>query len=179
VVPQALDDRGGEVLTASAAPALAVEDAGDLRVGVVGGQPAHQCDGVLAGADLGGMGAGQGDVELADRPAAPAHGQVGLGGVAVDVDDDLLKQRAQQLLAVPVGGGRRGPDPRQVTAEGTNRRPFRSVKVLGRRRSRLASSASAAASAASLASQSRSRPRATRRLSGSTARYRRSALVAW
>jgi len=53
------------------------------------------------------------------------------------------------------------------------------VKVLGRRRSRLASSASAAASAASLASQSRSRPRATRRLSGSTARYRRSALVAW
>src|SRR5215218_7201423 len=91
VMPQALDDRGGKAQAAGAAAALAVEDAGDGGIGVVGRQPADQGDGVLVGAELRWVGAGQGDVELADRPAAPAHGQVGLGGVAVDGDDDLLE----------------------------------------------------------------------------------------
>src|SRR5215211_753324 len=61
VMPQALHDRGGEAQAAGAAAALAVEDAGDGGVGVVGRQPADQCDGVLVGADLRRVGAGQVD----------------------------------------------------------------------------------------------------------------------
>ena len=54
VVAQALDDRGGEALAAGAAPALAVEDAGDGGIGVVDGEPAEQREGVLVGAELAG-----------------------------------------------------------------------------------------------------------------------------
>src|SRR5829696_4709591 len=59
VVAQALHDRGGGAQAAGAAAALAVEDPGDGGVGVVGGQPADQGDGVLVGADRRWVGAGQ------------------------------------------------------------------------------------------------------------------------
>ena len=87
-----MHDRGGEAQAAGAAAALAVEDAGDGGVGVVGRQAADQCDGVLVGADLRRVGAGQVDDQLAGLPAAPAQQQLGAGGVAVDGDDDLLEQ---------------------------------------------------------------------------------------
>src|SRR5437867_1466996 len=105
VVAQALHDRGGKAQAAGAAAALAVEDAGDGGIGVVGRQPADECDGGLVGADRWWVGAGQLDGQFAGLPAAPARQQPGAGGVAVDGDDDLLQQGPQQLLAVPVGGG--------------------------------------------------------------------------
>ena len=76
---------------------LAVEDAGDLGVGVVDGQPADQVDGVLVCADLGGL-APDRHGQLADRAAFPPQQQVrpALGVVAVDVDSDFLQQSAQQ-----------------------------------------------------------------------------------
>src|SRR6266545_679876 len=131
VVAQALHDRGGEAQAAGAAAALAVEDPGDDGIGVVGRQPADQRDGVLVGADRRGVGAGQLDDQLAGVAAAPAQQQPGAGGVAVDGDDDLLEQGAQQLLAVPVGGGRRLPHQAHVAAQGGDGGPLGGGQRLG------------------------------------------------
>src|SRR5207247_9168261 len=107
------------------------EDAGDGGIGVVGRQPADECDGGLVGADRWWVGAGQLDGQFAGLPAAPARQQPGAGGVAVDGDDDLLQQGPQQFLAVPVGGGRRLPDPPDVVAERTDGRPLVGGQGLG------------------------------------------------
>ena len=50
VVAQRLHPTGGERQAAGGAAALPVEDVGDRGVGIVGGQAAHQVDGVLVGA---------------------------------------------------------------------------------------------------------------------------------
>ena len=56
--------------------------------------------------------------QFADRAAVPAQHQPSLpaGVIAVQGDVDLLEQRAQQLLAVAVGGAGRGPHLFQVVA---------------------------------------------------------------
>jgi hypothetical protein len=131
VVAQALHDRGAEPQTAGAAAALTVEDPGDGGVGVVGGQPTDQRDDVFVGADLRRVGAGQLDGQLAGLAAAPAQQQPGAGGVAVDGDDNLLQQGAQQLLAVPVGGGRRLPHQADVAAQGSDGGPLGGGQGLG------------------------------------------------
>src|SRR5918996_1277464 len=118
VMPQGLDDGGGEPLAGGAAPTLAVQDAGDGGVGVVDGEPAQQLDGVLVGAGGGLVGAAQLDEQLGPLV------------LLVYVDADVLEQRAQQLLAVPVAGGGRGPHPPDVRAERGQRGAF----VVGGRR---------------------------------------------
>ena len=124
--PQCLDSSGGVGQSFGGAPVLPVEDAGDLGVGVVDGQPADQVDGVLVCADLGGL-APDRHGQLADRAAFPPQQQVrpALGVVAVDVDGDFLQQGAQQLLAVLVGGGRRCPIPVPGCRPGTRWRRVR------------------------------------------------------
>jgi hypothetical protein len=111
---------------------LPVEDAGDLGVGVVDGQPADQVDGVLVCADLGGL-APDRHGQLADRAAFPPQQQVrpALGVVAADVDGDFLQQSAQQLLAVLVGGGRCCPYLFQVVAQGQDGGAFGGGQGLG------------------------------------------------
>jgi hypothetical protein len=131
VVAQALHDRGAEPQAAGAAAALTVEDAGNGGVGVVGGQPADQLDGVFVGADRRWVGAGQLDDQLAGLAAAPAQQQLGAGGVAVDDDDDLLQQGAQQLFAVPVGSGRCLPHQGDVAAQGSDGGPVGGGQGLG------------------------------------------------
>ncbi len=96
VVPQTLHLDGSETLTPSAEAPLAVEDAGDLLVGVVNGQAAQQVDGVLIGLDRG-LG-------------------VAAGLVLAQLDHDFLDEQPHQLLAVSVGGGGRVPDELQVAA---------------------------------------------------------------
>src|ERR1022692_1573154 len=50
--PRCLDSSRGAGQSLGGAPVLPVEDARDLRVGVVDGQPADQVDGVLVSAEL-------------------------------------------------------------------------------------------------------------------------------
>ncbi len=80
------------------------------------GQAAQQIDGVLGGADRWRLGVRQTEIELGDQAASPAQHQMGAGLLTLHSDDDLLEQGAQQLLAVPVRGGRGGPDPSQIAA---------------------------------------------------------------
>src|ERR671918_30884 len=124
VMPQGLDDGGGEPLAGGAAPTLAVQDAGDGGVGVVDGGPGQQLDGVLVGGVGGRGGAAQLDEGLGGGAAPPAHEQLGPLVLLVYVDADVLEQRAQQLLAVPVAGGGRGPHPPDVRAERGQRGAF-------------------------------------------------------
>ena len=149
---------------------MPVEDPGDLRVGVVHGQATDQLDGVLAGADRRRL-AFERHHQLADRAALPAQQQVGstLGGVAVDGDVDLLQQGAQQLLAVLVGGGRRRPDLVEVVAEAQDRGALVGSQCLGPGCFPAGQFVPGLRQVAEAASQAASRPRATRRLSGSTA----------
>ena len=116
VAAQAADDDRGEPLAGGGAAALAVEDPGDRGVVVVGGEPREQRDRVLVGADRG-LWLGERDGELGDRAAFPADRDGRAALLALDVEDDLLDQAAQQLLAVAVGGARRGPHAAEVCAE--------------------------------------------------------------
>ena len=71
-----------------------------------------------------------------DRPvekaAAPAQREVRVRLLALDCHHDFLEQRAQQLLAIPVGGGGRGPDGVEVLSEREQR-----VALLARQHERL------------------------------------------
>src|SRR5919109_957464 len=116
VAAQAGDDLGGESLSGGRAAALAVEDSGDRGVVVVDGEPTHQRDGVVVGADRG-LVSWQRDGQFGDRAALPAQRQRGAAFFAHDIDDHLLDQATDQLLAVAVGGGRRGPHAPEVGAE--------------------------------------------------------------
>jgi hypothetical protein len=64
-----------------------------------------------------GLAAGQWDGELGERAAAPAHGQHRPALPAHGVDDHLLDQGVQELLAVAVADGGRRPDAAEVAAE--------------------------------------------------------------
>ena len=116
VAAQTADDDRGEPLAGRGAAALAVEDPGDRGVVVVDGEPLQQRDRVLVGADRR-LVAGERDGELGDRAAAPADRQRRAALLARDVEDHLLDQAAQQLLAVAVGGRRRGPHAAEVGAK--------------------------------------------------------------
>jgi len=93
---------------------LTVEDAGDLRVGVVHGQAADQVDGVLVGAEPLLLPGDDRDGQVGDGAAFPAEHQIGAARGPVDGDDDLAEQRGQEFLAVPVGGARRCEDDVEV-----------------------------------------------------------------
>jgi len=51
----------------------------------------------------------------------PAEGQTCVILGALDGNDDFFKQRVKQLLAIPIRGGRRGPDPVEVIPYRANR----------------------------------------------------------
>ena len=123
VVAQRLDPTGGERQAAGGAAALPVEDVGDHRVGIVGGQTAHQVDGVLVGAQPVGRFAFDRYGQVGDGAAFPAQHQlgVGVGVVAIHGDVDLVEQAAQQLFAVLVGGGRRRPYAGEIVTEREDR----------------------------------------------------------
>ena len=117
VAAQAADDDRGEALAGGGAAALAVEDAGDRGVVVVGGEPFEQRDRVLVGADRWAGRRGSGTASSVSAPPRQRIVTVARRCSRVDVEDHLLDQAAQQLLAVAVGGGRRGPDAAEVGAE--------------------------------------------------------------
>jgi hypothetical protein len=83
----------------------------DHRVGIVGGQKAHQVDGVLVGAQPVGRCAFDGYGQVGEGAAFPAQHQLGVGVdvVAIHGDVDLVEQAAQQPFSVFVGNGRRRP----------------------------------------------------------------------
>src|ERR671919_947796 len=109
VMPQGLDDGGGEPLAGGAAPTLAVQDAGDGGVGVVDGEPAQQLDGVLVGAVGGLVGAAQLDDELgggAARLVWPRSGLVRPGvatGRGRRRGSASITSAAARVAATPAG----------------------------------------------------------------------------
>ena len=117
VVPQALHSSGGEWQACCSGTSLTVQDAGDLSVGVMHGQSPDEVDGVLVGAQSGLFPGGQRHPQIGEGAALPAEHEVGVAGGPVEGDGDLGEQGAQEFLAVPVGGGRRGPDHVEVAAQ--------------------------------------------------------------
>ena len=109
-----------EAVASCSSTPLSVEDAGDHGVGIVHGQSAHERDRVLIRAHRGLALAWQGQVDLGECAAFPAQGEMGRGLVALDLDDHLLDQRANQLLPVARCGGDRRPDRREVRTERTD-----------------------------------------------------------
>ena len=126
-----LDARLGERQAGAGPPALPVEDRGDLPVGVMDCEPADQLDRVLVGAVTLGAATDQLDAELAARAALPEDLDLGDVLRAADGDDDLADQRAQQLLAVAVGGRLGRPEHGQVARQARQRA---SLEVGQRRR---------------------------------------------
>ena len=161
-----------EAMAVGRPASLPIEDAGDHGVGIMDGQPAHERDRVLIGAYRGRPRARQGQIDLGQRAAFPAQRQVGCGLVALDLDDHLFEQGAQQLLPVAWRGRGRGCQTAARSGPSASRRSrsscgehARALPVRGEPARLLAAS-----SALRRSSHSRSRPRATSRLSGSTAR---------
>jgi hypothetical protein len=148
---------------------LPVEDSCDDRVGVMDGQAADQLDRVVIGADLG-LGPFERNRQVADRATFPADLQLGAAGGAIgwDGDDDVVQEGVQQLFAVLFGGARRGPDPLEILTQGQDRGALGGAEGSGA--AFLAAGQLGLGGAARVFSQSASRPRATSRLSGSTAR---------
>ncbi|MBF0327479.1 MAG: hypothetical protein HQL42_20860, partial [Alphaproteobacteria bacterium] len=124
MVAYSLDVAGGEAVAGGGAPALAVEDAGDDAVGMVGGQAADEIDRILVGLARCRPGARQRDRQGHDLTATPADGQDRPVFGPFHGDGHVLQQGAQQFLAVAVGRGRRRPDGGQVAAEGQERGAF-------------------------------------------------------
>src|SRR6516165_2615177 len=116
VAAQAADDDRAEALAGGRAAPLAVENAGDRAVVVVGGEPSEQRDRVLVGADRR-LWLRQRHGELGERTAAPADRHGGAALLAVGVEDHLLDQRSQKRLAIAVAGGRRRPHTAEIGAE--------------------------------------------------------------
>src|SRR3954453_7389892 len=117
-VAQGGDAVRGERLAGAGAAVLAGEDGGDLLVGVVLGQAAHERERVLVGRARGAGGVRQADGVLGGGAALPDDLQprdVRIG-LAVDGDDDLGEDGAQQLLALAVAGGGRVEHGAQVGA---------------------------------------------------------------
>jgi hypothetical protein len=80
------------------------------------GEAADERDRGLVGGARVAAGARQRHAVLGDRAALPDDAQIGLVVLAVDGDDDLGDDRAQQLLALAVAGGGRLEDLAQVGA---------------------------------------------------------------
>lgn len=78
---------------------LAVEDARDLRVGVEGGEPADQVDGVLVGAEPARGRAAEGDCQLGDRAAFPAQDEIGAAVLGVAASADPATTSSTQTLS--------------------------------------------------------------------------------
>src|SRR6188472_4813824 len=105
-------------LPGAGAPSLAGEDRGDLLVGILLGELAHERDGVLVGAARVAAGARKRHAVLGDRAALPHDPQLGgvLLGSAVDGHENVGEDRAQQLLALAVACGGRVEHLAQVRA---------------------------------------------------------------
>jgi len=100
---------------------LAIEDAGDDCIAVMRGQTTQQIDGVLGGADGCRVRARQGNIKLAEQSAAPAQRQMSVGLLALNTEGDLLEQRTQQFLAVPIAGAGRSPHAFEILAQREDR----------------------------------------------------------
>jgi hypothetical protein len=98
---------GGERVAVAGKAALAGEDRGDLGVGVVLGEAADERDRVLVGGARVASRARQPHAVVGDRAAVQDDPYGGPVVCAVDGDDDLGDDRAQQPLALAVAGGER------------------------------------------------------------------------
>src|SRR5215468_5281265 len=96
-------------MTICRGPSLAIEDASDHTIGVMGREPAQQRDRVLVGADGGRPRARQIEVDLVERAALPAQREMGGSLVAIDLDRDIFDEGAQQLLPVAFETARHQP----------------------------------------------------------------------
>ena len=132
-------------------------------------EPAHEIDRVLVSADRWGVGTGEIDDARGGTAPPPEH-ERGSVLLAFHLDDDLFDQGPQsslRSLSVVLGADHTRPtssERREMAAISSGPSTF------GRAASRRTSSALASRRARSARSHSASSPRATRRLSGSTAR---------
>src|SRR5258708_35804258 len=117
VTTQVADAARLEAMTVCRGAALAIEDAGDHAVGVMKGETADERDRVLVGADGGRPRARERQVDLVERAAFPAQREVRGSLVTLDLDDDLLDQRLQQLLPVARRRRRGVPHARKIGPE--------------------------------------------------------------
>ena len=89
--------------------ALAIEDAGDLGVGIMCSQSPQQIDRIVGGADRRWMRVRQWDINFTEETAAPTQRQMSVVFIALDSQGDIVEQRAEQLLAIAIA--RRGSEP--------------------------------------------------------------------
>ena len=162
-----------EAVTVGGSALLAIENAGDHGVGVMDSEATHQRDGVFISAH--GCGTTlQVEINLDDGATTPTQGEMHAVLLFVEGDDDFFEQGAQQFLlsrGAVVGACQ---TLNKSVPSASKRLRSSTLSIRGRCCSRRASSALAVSNSRSAFSHSASSPRATSRLSGSTARYRRS-----
>ena len=152
---QAVDPVGGEALArwrcavpgGSRCPAIVASSDSGRRADA-------ELDRVLVGAHRWLVGAGEVDGELGGGPAPPPESELRRAARPVPRPTTTSStKRAQQLFAVLVGRGRRGPHPAEVGAEAEDGAALFVAEHLWRAASRRASSASASRRARRAASQ--------------------------
>ena len=75
--------------------ALAIEDAGDLGVGIMCSQSPQQIDRIVGGADRRWMRVRQWDINFPEETAAPTQRQMSVVFIALDFQGDIVEQRAE------------------------------------------------------------------------------------
>src|SRR6516225_3021448 len=104
--------------------ALAIEDTGDLGVGIMYSQSPQQVDRIVGSTDRRWMRVRQRNINFAEESAAPAQCQVSVVFIALDPQSDILEQRAEQLLAIAVARRGSEPDTLEVFTECKDRVAF-------------------------------------------------------
>src|SRR5207245_8245609 len=124
---------GRERQAGAGTSALAVDDRGDLTVGVMDCQPADQLDRGLVGAHALTTATDEADRQLAASAALPEDLDLGDVLGAADCDHDFAKQRAQQFLAVAVTCALGRPQLGQVARQSRERATLLVVERRGSR----------------------------------------------
>ena len=116
----------GEQLSHARAVAGLVEQFGGLGIGVVVEELVQKCESLRVG--LAGLPSRRRDRDREARrlPAAETYVKVDLVGL---VDRDVFDGEAGHTFAFPLGGGRVGPQPREVAGQGTDPGFCSSVKA--------------------------------------------------
>ena len=110
----------GEAFAGRRLASLLIEDAGDDLVGVLGGEAGQEGKRVFIRPNAWGIRTWQREIERRERTASPAKRELRAIVGPRHRDDHFLEERAQEFLAIAIGGRRGGPDLLEIRPERVN-----------------------------------------------------------
>src|ERR1700730_14271130 len=120
IAPQAANLVGGEGFSRRGFGSLPVQNSGDDFIRIKRGQTAEQRGRLFGGAWSHRPESWDRDIQHSNRAAAPTQSELSVTFGTLEIQDDFVQQRAQQFLAIPVGGGGRVPNSKDIGADNRN-----------------------------------------------------------